>query len=198
MKDSCFSEKWDRIHSGSTEFPSPAKVLWENAHLLPNSGRALDLACGLGGNALFMANRGLQVEAWDKSRVAIAKLDFFARRLGLSVETQVTDVESRNWPEQAFDVVVVSRFLVRSLCARISAALKPEGVLFYQTFVRAKVSDSGPTNPDFLLAENELLRLFPDLVVRVYREEGTLGDKTLGFRDQAYLVGQKIREEKRS
>ena len=56
------------------------------------------------------------------------------------------------------------------------AALKPGGLLFYQTFVKAKVDDSGPDCADFLLDENELLQMFvPPLLLRVYREEGRLG-----------------------
>jgi hypothetical protein len=64
--------------------------------------------------------------------------------------------------------------------------------LFYQTFVRDKVSPQGPSNPEFLLAENELLTMFAPLRPRVYREECDLGDISQGLRNEALFVGQKL------
>ena len=63
--------KWDAIYQRPTQEPQAAEVLRENRFLLPVSGRALDLACGLGGNALFMAAAGLNVDAWDISGTAL-------------------------------------------------------------------------------------------------------------------------------
>ncbi|WP_455219833.1 class I SAM-dependent methyltransferase, partial [Kaarinaea lacus] len=70
----------------------PALVLTENAHLLPDHGNALDLACGTGGNALFMAKRGLHVFAWDYSDVAIEQLKEFAGNEAVRLEAEVRDV----------------------------------------------------------------------------------------------------------
>ena len=186
------SEKWNRIYTATTEFPPPARVLSENDYLLPASGLALDLACGLGGNALYLAEKGLQVQAWDISQVAIDKVRKKSQQLGLrNLEARIMNAESLDWRQWQFDVIIVSRFLVRSLCPMIAAAVKPGGLLFYQTFVREKIAEVGPSNPDYLLKENELLHLFPELIVRVYREEGRVGDPSRGLRNEAYLVGQK-------
>ncbi len=186
--------KWDRIHARGS-WPAPAKVLTDYRHLLPHRGGALDLACGLGSNALLLAECGLTVEAWDISPVAIARLGQRARALGLDLKAQACDVTSKAWPQGVFDVIVVSRFLERRLCPVIQQALKPGGLLFYQTFVRDKVTEMGPSNPDFLLAENELLDLFQGLVIRVYREEGRRGDIRQGWRNEVCLVGEKKLEE---
>ncbi|WP_022948094.1 class I SAM-dependent methyltransferase [Methylohalobius crimeensis] len=181
--------KWDRIYRDRNESPEPSRVLAENDHLLPDSGTALDVACGLGSNALFLARRGFAVQAWDLSVEAIGRLR--RRAVGLPIDAQVVDAEAIAWPKMAFDVIVVGRFLIRALVPVIEAALKPGGVLFYQTFVRAKVAPEGPRNPAYLLDENELLRLFPGLIVRVYREEAGCGDIRRGFRNEACLVGQR-------
>jgi tellurite methyltransferase len=184
-------EKWDRRYREAKAPPQASRVLQENRHLLPATGDALDLACGLGGNALLLAESGLSVQAWDVSSVAIESLQSRAAAAGLPLQAVVRDVDAQPPVADSFDVIAVSYFLSRELAPALCAALRPGGLLFYQTFVRDKVSSEGPTNPDFLLAENELLAMFAPLRVRVYREEGGLGDISQGLRNEAMFVGQK-------
>lgn len=183
--------KWQRRYQNTTARPQPARVLTENSHLLPAGGEALDLACGLAANAVFLVERGLQTTAWDQSSAAIEQVVDYARQQQLDINVRVRDVVAEPPPAASFDVIVVSRFLHRALCPAIARALKPGGVLFYQTFSAHKISDSGPSNPDYLLADNELLDLFAGLQIRVYREEKRLGYLGDGFRDQVMLVAEK-------
>jgi SAM-dependent methyltransferase len=184
-------EKWDeRYRASSGQTARAARVLVDYRHLLPAHGEALDLACGLGGNALFLAQSGLQTQAWDLSPVAIEALRDRAAKAGLSLKACVHDVVAEPPLPASFDVIVVSYFLARSLAPLLCAALRPGGLLFYQTFVRDKVSAVGPANPDYLLGENELLKLFTGLRLRVYREEGSIGDTSAGLRNEAMLVAQ--------
>jgi SAM-dependent methyltransferase len=181
--------KWDlRYQEADPVAARPCGVLEEYAHLLPARGRALDLACGLGGNAVFLARRGLDTTAWDLSPVAIAKLDDHARTQGLSLCAEVRDVQSLPPEPERFDVIVVSHFLERELAPALVRAMRPDGLLFYQTWTREAVDDRGPQNPTFRLAPNELLTLFRDLRVIVYREEGLIGDTTQGLRNEAWLI----------
>jgi hypothetical protein len=83
--------------------------------------------------------------------------------------------------------------LDRGLCANISNSLKPGGLVFYQTFTQEKTTLQGPSNPDFLLAKNELLNLFNSLSVVYYRENGKLGSISQGIRNQALFIGQRPR-----
>jgi hypothetical protein len=53
------------------------------------------------------------------------------------------------------------------------------------------VDKRGPSNPDYLLADNELLSLFPKMMMRVYREEALLGNHAWGMRNQAWLLAEK-------
>ena len=95
-------------------------------------------------------------------------------------------------PEPAsFDVIVVSRFLERDLVPSLVQALRADGLIYYQTFTAARVGDTGPRNPAFRLADNELLALFASLRLIVYREEGLAGDLNKGLRGEAMLVAQK-------
>lgn len=188
------SEKWDRLYRDFEPGQSPpAQVLGENDFLLPKSGNALDLACGMGANAIFLAQRGLRVTAVDLSSVAIDKLGEYAVTHQLPIEVRQRKIDAPFFPESVYDVIVVSRFLDRTLSGAIIASLKPEGLLFYQTYTREKPEDLGPHNPEFLLEVNELLAMFSSLRVVFYRENGFIGNCRFGLRNEAQFIGRKIR-----
>jgi hypothetical protein len=86
---------------------------------------------------------------------------------------------------------VVSYFLDRDGIPALIEALKPGGLIFFQTFTRQRVSDRGPQRAEFRLAAQELLQLFSGLQVLLYREEGRVGDVQAGFRDEAMFIGLK-------
>jgi len=183
--------KWDRIYSDGSQPPQTCSTLSDNQFLLPKQGSALDLACGIGGNALFLAERGLTTQAWDISGVALSKLQENAGLQGLKITTRQLEISADNLFDHRFDVIVVSRFLDRTLCNAIMDALKPQGLLFYQTFTRAKLDSQGPSNPDYLLARNELLRLFAPLFLVYYQEHAGAGELQIGNRNEACFIGQK-------
>ncbi len=185
--------KWDRIHANNenSELPAPAYVLKQFAYLLPDSGQALDIACGRGANACFLASRGLTTLAWDISPVAVAQLNQYTHGQGLELNAEVQDVGLVSFPLDHFDVIVVSRYLDRQICASIVSALKPGGLLYYQTFVVGKDPKIGPSNPDYLLVEDELLSMFSAFKHRVYNNISNLGDLTKGLRNEACYIGQK-------
>lgn len=176
----------------SAERGEAAWVVREYAHLLPARGNALDLACGLGANALFLAERGLDVSAWDSASVAIERVQAEAVARGLNVTASVRDVLHQPPAAASFDVIVVAHFLARALFPALIAALRPGGVLFYQTFTTQRVEGlDTPSNPDFVLAPNELLQRCQPLRILAYREDGLAGDLALGMRARAACVGQK-------
>jgi len=183
--------KWNERYRAAEGEATACYALREFAHLLPHEGEALDLACGRGGNALLLAEHGLQVQAWDLSSVAIETLQTTANARGLAIQASVRDVEQESLQANSFDVIVVSYFLERDLAPALIQALRPNGLLFYETFVREKPEGVGPSNPDYLLGANELLKLFADLHVLAYREEGLVGVMEKGQRNVAMLVAQK-------
>jgi len=186
------NSQWNQIYSqsGQAFYPS-VQVLTENDFLLPASGTALDLACGLGANAIFLAELGLAVTAWDISFVAIDKLMAYAVRQGLNITARQEKITAESFTQCRFDVIVVSRFLDRTLSDAIIGALKPDGLLFYQTFTREKTNPKPPNNPDYLLTDNELLTLFSPLRVIFYRENALIGEQSRGLRNEAQFIGQK-------
>ena len=186
------SHKWDAIYAQlDVENSLPVSVLTENEFLLPKEGTALDLACGVGANALFLARHGMTVTGWDISIVAIDKLSTHATQQGLNINACQEKINVESFTGSSFDVIVVSRFLDRTLSDAIIEALKPEGLLFYQTFTREKMMQNPPNNPDYLLTENELLTLFSPLRVIFYRENALIGEPLRGLRNETQFVGQK-------
>ena len=183
--------KWDAIYQQTNSEPRAAEVLKQHLYLLPTSGHALDLACGLGGNALLLAHAGLSVDAWDISAVALQKLRMQADLQGfLPIQCRQVTLHAHALPSRQYDVIVVSRFLDRTLTDAIMAALKPGGLLFYQTYTRHKLDQSGPGNPDYLLDRNELLRLFSPLTLIYYQEYPAIGNLQFANRNEAMLIGR--------
>jgi SAM-dependent methyltransferase len=163
---------WEaRYRELSATPPGPAAVLADFDHLLPASGDALDLACGL--------------------TTAIDRLAAQARVEGLALTAEVRDVVEHPPAASTFDAIVVSRFLDRSLCPALAAALRPGGLLFYETFTRARVTGRGPQSEHYRLGDNELLALFAGLRIRLYRDEDRAGASDRGLRDIAQLVAQR-------
>jgi len=193
MQDSTrikWNQRYQRAIDGN-QLPEPAQVLTQYAYLLPEQGCALDVACGLGGNALYLARRMLQVDAWDLSDVAIGQLSQRMKREKLTITAQTRDILHHPPEPERYDVIVVSRFLERSIITGLIQALKPAGLIFYQTFIKNKDPGVGPNNPRYLLAENELLVLFSSLHILVYHDEGKVGDCRQGLRNEAVLIAQK-------
>ena len=150
--DSLLANKWNHLYSQSSPvFSAATQVLTENDFLLPTTGIALDLASGWGANAIFLAQRGLAVTALDISFVAIDKLTAYTAQQGLNINARQEKITSESFTKCHFDVIVVSRFLDRTLSDAIIDALKPNGLLFYQTFTQEKIHRNTPSNPDHLL-----------------------------------------------
>jgi SAM-dependent methyltransferase len=131
------------------------------------SGPVVDLACGRGRHALAAADRGARVIALDRNAEFLAALQTHARARAAAVACIRVDLEATPiiplQPESC-GVILVFRFLYRPLAPEIEAALRPGGLLLYETFTRTQLDfDTGPRNPAFLLAPGELPTLFPGL-----------------------------------
>jgi SAM-dependent methyltransferase len=170
--------KWNQRYArrSSDAFPdAPADWLVEHRSLIAARApgrRALDVACGDGRNARYLAELGFEVDALDISDVVVDRLRAAAATLGLSVSPRAVDLEREFClPGSAYDVVVSFNYLQRSLFAPLAGALRPGGLLVFETFGRPHVDELGNDFPDeFVLGDNELLRAFAGLHVRHYFE----------------------------
>jgi tellurite methyltransferase len=163
---------------------------WLTMHeqLLPRQGTALDVACGRGRHALWLATRGLAVRAIDRDADALAAVQADALRQRLPIVTAVVDLEKRtpHLGGATFDVVVVVHYLHRPLFPALIAALRPGGLLIYETFTTAQAARGKPRNPAFLLNPGELPELVSPLEVLASRE-GAFEN-----RDVASIVARRV------
>lgn len=123
-------------------------------HLIPARAHVLDIACGSGRHASFLAAQGHQVTGIDRDAQALAQLP-------TSVRALQADIENAPWPlpGQQFDAVVVTNYLWRPLWPQVLASVRAGGVLIYETFARGNEAYGRPSRPDFLLAPGELLQV---------------------------------------
>jgi tellurite methyltransferase len=185
------TREWDeRYRQGRTMPDEPAALLMENLSLLPKSGKALDIAMGTGRNALYLASLGFRVTGIDLSAVAVEKCRQKAERLGLPVEARVADLEHHPFPADEYDLIVNFYYLQRSLAPQIVAALKPGGVLAFESFTIDQLQFGwGPKSPDNLLRPGELPEMFAGLETLLYHEGVIQGDR--GPKTVARLIGRK-------
>jgi len=191
-------KKWNNAYKDANIISSkPASVLIDNIHLLSKNGNdnnldALDLACGRGGNAIFLAEKGYKVDAIDISPVVLRQLEAFANKQDLTINCIEKNIETTDLSRKKYDVIIVSYFLNRRLFPQIIKSLKPNGLLFYQTWSKLSCEEKGPSNPNFRLDAGELLKLCASLRIIYYQENGSLGDIHQGLRNEALLIAQNI------
>ncbi len=155
---------WDEYYRGRANADlSPEPLVVEAAEWLP-PGRALDLACGTGRHALYLAKLGWRVTAVDASRVALDLLRRNAR--GLPVAARHADLERGEFTiaPETYDLICDFLYLQRSLFPAIREGLRPGGV-----FLGALRLDG-----TFRIEPGELRREFAAWKILYYSESGQI------------------------
>ena len=130
--------------------PSPWVRRWVG--FIRPGGAVLDVACGSGRHARWLAELGFEVDAVDRDPALFASPP-------PGVALRGADLEGGPWPYagRRFDAIVVTNYLHRPLLPTLVDSLEPGGLLVYETFARGNERFGKPSNPDFLLAPGELL-----------------------------------------
>lgn len=147
----------------------PSTWVTRFAHLV-TKGPVLDLACGGGRHGRFFLRAGYQVLFVDRDVSRLADL-----RDNPAAQVMQYDLENDSpWPfeRDRFGAVVVVNYLHRPLFPHLAESLQKGGVLIYQTFALGNEKYGRPSNPDFLLKENELLERFGQKLQVVDFEQG--------------------------
>ncbi|MBZ5635858.1 MAG: methyltransferase domain-containing protein [Acidobacteriia bacterium] len=134
----------------------PTPLLVETASKL-KPGRALDLACGAGRNAIWLAEHGWEVTAVDRSPVSIPMVD-----------THVADLEKHEFTilEAAWDLIVVCYYLQRDLFEPIKRGVKPGGI----ALAIVHMFEPGHEQSRFSVQPGELATYFEDWEILHYYE----------------------------
>jgi len=170
----------DRYKSGQYAKEPPHRLLVETAaSLVP--GRGLDLACGAGRHALFLAERGWQVTAVDSAPAALALLRDSAAARNLVVDARLADLERGEFVIEpaAYDLIVVIHYLQRDLFPAIRTGVRPGGLALAVIAMQDDDPAIRPMNPAFLLAPGELRACFPDWEPLHDREEKVAGKRRM-------------------
>lgn len=141
------------------------------AHLLERP-TALDIACGTGRDAVYLALSGFEVDAWDILPDALERCEELAARNCVSVNTIHCDVErDPAIPAASYDLVCCFNFLHRPLFSWILEAVRPGGLIVCETFVEPQRAIFGkPVRAAHVLQSGELLAAFSSCEVLLYRE----------------------------
>ena len=175
-------EEWDaRYRSGERAedlFAAPTPLVVRTAEKL-DPGSALDIACGTGRNAVWLAERGWTVTAVDGARTAIDVLN--QRAWGLEIRTQVADLEGDDFKIEpgSWDLILKCYYLQRSLIPAVRAGVRPGGV----AIVIVHLAEPGETITYKHAAPGELLSFFADWDVLHYfegRPEDDAHKRTVG------------------
>ncbi len=142
-----------------------------------NVGYALDIACGEGRNAHFLAEKGFEVDAVDISDYALSQVKEDPR-----IHKIEADLDFYSLQKNKYDLVLNINYLNRRFFHQIKEALKPKGVVIFETFIIAHGDFDNPQNPEYLLRKNELLHAFIDTDIIYYEERldvNMRGEKTM-------------------
>ena len=166
-------KRWDK-RFGRKEFAlgkEPNPLLKRHIHLLPK-GRALDVATGEGRNAVFLAQKGFEVDAVDISEKGLKKARKLAREKRVEINTFLVDLDRYQIEKERYDLVANFYFLKRRLIPRIRKGLKKGGKVIFQTYLleHRTFGTGGPKQAKYFLKPNEPLRLFKKFRILFYRE----------------------------
>ncbi|HTM14675.1 MAG TPA: methyltransferase domain-containing protein [Bryobacteraceae bacterium] len=168
MDLAAWDEQYRKEADSATERESvPNPLLVEAARDL-RPGRALDLACGTGRNALWLAQRGWSVTAIDGSAVAVEILRSRSAHSNIMLDVQVADLEKTGFtiaPER-YDLIAMCYYFQRDLLDRCKGGVAPGGVMV----VIALLVEPGTKLSPFRLQPGELRGYFADWIIVHYRE----------------------------
>lgn len=141
-------------------------------------GRALDVACGEGRNAIWLAKLGWTVTGVDYSEVAIERARRLAAEQSVAVEWVCSDLTNWNFPTGAFELVLIAYLQIppaefRGVLERATRAMKPGGTLFLIGHARINVAEGvgGPRQAEVCWEPDEIRRELLALGLSVSRAE---------------------------
>jgi len=181
---------WDERYRGGEHTTAEPSPLIRTAIAGRPPGHALDLACGAGRHAIYLAESGWEVTAVDGSPVAIEMLTARALERGVTVDARIADLEAGEFQIEpnAYDLICDFQYLQRDLLSAIRGGVKPGGIVIAEIHLNDGKPNVNPTNPRFLLERGELRETFGDWEIEHYDERA---DEDGHHHDAAHLIARK-------
>lgn len=169
-------ERWNRILTAE----KPNFNTKPNAFLVQMTrdrkpGTALDVGMGQGRNALYLAQQGWTVTGFDPADRAVAAAQAEAKRLGVTLTTEIVTDEQFDFGRDRWDLIVLSYVGVRRLLDRLHDSLKPGGLVVVEAFHRDATRNAS-IGGGVVFETNELLTLFARFRILHYEDVEAPGD----------------------
>jgi len=148
---------------------NPVTLLQQWLPRLP-VGKALDVACGAGRNALFLAAHGFRVDAIDISPVGLERARREAEDLGLEINWIEQDLEQSYAFDTDYDLILVLWYVNLPLLESLCGCLKPGGYLLCEEHLVTERAVVGPTSARFRVAPGALREAVAGLEIELYEE----------------------------
>ena len=163
-------DKWNqRYREGSYHKNNPVTLVEEWLPGLP-AGRALDLACGAGRNAILLAQAGYRVDAIDISTEGLGQGRQAAAEQGLSINWIEWDLDEPYRFHTGYSVILVMWYVDLELVSRLCGCLAPGGYLLCEEHLTTDKEVIGPTSAEFRVAPGELRGAVSGVEVLLYEE----------------------------
>ncbi len=171
---SVIQQKWDKRYQEKLPFIKRSEAhQWLVAHhAVLKGGIALEIACGLGRDAVWLAQRGYRVIATDISRRALqgAQHRAGAARVLDQILFVLSDVRELAFPPHSFDLLVGFSFWEREKAPALKTWIKPDGLIIYETFNEAWHNFRPGMDPKHMLRPGELRQWLSDWTIIDQRE----------------------------
>jgi len=200
-------DDWYKSHPNYYSHPSDGLIKCVKDYAI-DPCKTLDVGCGQGRNALWLASKGFQVVAMDNSRVAIETLKKAARDQRLQIDARLADIRSFDFGSEQFGLVVILTTLnhidpeyIPACCKKIIESLTSKGIIYCVAFTtedpgfkgHSEISSECSHTVNHYFSPGELQRLFSKLEILEYKEY-TKVDNTHGpahYHGKAKLIGRK-------
>ena len=193
------AQTWDARFSTDDYIFGTAPNAWLTQHrdLLAPGSRVLAVADGEGRNSVWLAQQGMQVDAFDISAVGVSKATRLAQQANVQVNYQVRGVDNFDWTLGEYDAVVAIFIQFAdpatrtTLFKRMKSALKPDGVILLQGYTPKQLDykTGGPPNLDHLYTEELLRDAFSDMSILELRAYEAVLREGTQHSGQSALVG---------
>lgn len=203
------SKGWMKMNFWNTRFQmenyvygkKPNVFLEKTQRKLQISGKVLAIAEGEGRNAVFLAEQGMDVTAWDYAESGLEKTKKLAKERSVNVHTTLIDLNEATWEKDKWDEIVsifghFPEELRTKILLGVKTAVKPGGYYITEVYSHKQIpyNSGGPRELNFLYKPEEFLNIFGDWCIihffmgEVERHEGDLHN---GLSHVIQFVGQK-------